>query len=36
MTLKYMKWWNKIPHKYVVLVNACAPFLKVDYREILL
>ena len=21
------EWWNKLPHKYCVLVNACAPFL---------
>tara|TARA_Y100000593_G_scaffold94692_1_gene195144 strand:+ start:2715 stop:3413 length:699 start_codon:yes stop_codon:yes gene_type:complete len=26
MTEMY-EWWNKIPFKYVVLVNACAPFL---------
>ena len=27
MTEMY-EWWNKLPHKYCVLVNACAPFLK--------
>lgn len=27
------EWWNKIPHKYVVLVNACAPFLKLETIE---
>ena len=27
------EWWNKLPHKYVVLVNACAPFLKTDTIE---
>jgi len=26
MTEMY-EWWNKLPHKYCVLVNACAPFL---------
>ncbi len=24
------EWWDKLPFKYVVLVNACVPFLKVD------
>lgn len=24
------EWWNKIPHKYVIIVNACCPFLSVD------
>ncbi len=27
MTEMY-EWWDRIPHKYCVLVNACAPFLK--------
>jgi len=27
MSLMY-EWHNKLPHKYVVLVNACVPFLK--------
>jgi len=27
------EWWNKIPYKYVVLVNACAPFLKANTIE---
>tara|TARA_R110000744_G_scaffold337653_1_gene442832 strand:+ start:2612 stop:3295 length:684 start_codon:yes stop_codon:yes gene_type:complete len=26
-------WWDKLPHKYVVLVNACAPFLKTETIE---
>ena len=29
MTEMY-EWWDKIPFKYGVLVNACAPFLKVE------
>lgn len=24
------EWWDKIPFKYVVLINACVPFLKVE------
>tara|TARA_Y100001938_G_scaffold151064_1_gene245616 strand:- start:4675 stop:5355 length:681 start_codon:yes stop_codon:yes gene_type:complete len=24
------EWWDKIPFKYVVLLNACCPFLSVD------
>jgi len=24
------EWWNKIPFKYVVLINACVPFLKTE------
>ena len=24
------EWWDKIPFKYCVLVNACAPFLKLE------
>tara|TARA_R100000008_G_scaffold76514_1_gene56391 strand:+ start:95 stop:793 length:699 start_codon:yes stop_codon:yes gene_type:complete len=24
------EWWNKIPFEYVVLVNACAPMLKIE------
>ena len=27
MSLMY-EWYNKIPHKYVVLINACVPFLE--------
>ena len=27
MTLMY-EWWDWLPHKYVVLINACVPFLK--------
>tara|TARA_Y100000592_G_C5479595_1_gene324479 strand:+ start:3593 stop:4276 length:684 start_codon:yes stop_codon:yes gene_type:complete len=27
MSLMY-EWHNKLPHKYVVLINACVPFLK--------
>ena len=27
MTEMY-EWWNKLPYKYCVLINACAPFLK--------
>lgn len=27
------EWWNQIPHKYVVLVNACTPFLETDTIE---
>jgi len=27
------EWWNKIPQKYVVMVNACAPFLKTETIE---
>ena len=27
------EWWNKIPQKYVVMVNACAPFLKIETIE---
>ena len=27
MTLMY-EWWDKLPFKYVVLINACVPFLK--------
>lgn len=27
MTLMY-EWWDRLPHKYVVLINACVPFLK--------
>ena len=23
------EWWNKLPYKYVVLVNACTPLLKI-------
>jgi len=24
------EWWNKLPFKYVILVNACTPFLTVE------
>tara|TARA_R110000796_G_scaffold98940_4_gene206793 strand:+ start:435 stop:1130 length:696 start_codon:yes stop_codon:yes gene_type:complete len=24
------EWWDKIPHKYVVLVNACTPFMRTE------
>lgn len=27
------EWWNQLPHEYVVLVNACAPFLKTETIE---
>jgi len=27
MTEMY-EWWNKLPHEYCVLINACAPFLE--------
>jgi hypothetical protein len=27
------EWWDKIPQKYVVMVNACAPFLKKETIE---
>jgi CMP-N-acetylneuraminic acid synthetase len=27
------EWWDKLPHKNVVLVNACAPFLKTETIE---
>ena len=27
------EWWNKLPHKYVVLVNACAPMLTKETIE---
>ena len=29
MSLMY-EWHDKLPHKYVVLINACVPFLKPD------
>tara|TARA_A100001015_G_scaffold183311_1_gene203977 strand:+ start:652 stop:1341 length:690 start_codon:yes stop_codon:yes gene_type:complete len=32
MTEMY-EWWDKIPFKYCVLVNACAPFLKLETVE---
>ncbi len=32
MTEMY-EWWDKTPFKYCVLVNACAPFLKVETVE---
>ena len=27
------EWWNRLPFKYCVLVNACAPFLKLETIE---
>jgi len=24
------EWWDKIPYKYIVMVNACVPFLKIE------
>jgi CMP-N-acetylneuraminic acid synthetase len=24
------EWWDKLPHKYVVLINACAPMLTIE------
>jgi CMP-N-acetylneuraminic acid synthetase len=27
------EWWNKLPLKYVVMVNACVPLLKIDTIE---
>ena len=27
------EWWDKLPHKYVVLVNACTPFTTCDTIE---
>lgn len=27
------EWWNKLPHEYVVLTNACAPMLKTKTIE---
>ena len=24
------EWWNKLPFKYVILVSACLPFLKIE------
>ena len=32
MTTMY-EWWNKLDFKYCVLVNACAPFLKIETIE---
>ena len=32
MTLMY-EWWDKLPFKYCILVNACAPFLKLSTIE---
>ena len=32
MKLMY-EWWDKIPFKYCVLVNACNPFLKIETIE---
>lgn len=27
------EWWDKIPHEYVILTNACAPMLKTETIE---
>jgi CMP-N-acetylneuraminic acid synthetase len=27
------EWWDKVPHKYVVLINACAPMMKKETME---
>lgn len=27
------EWWNKIPHKNIVMINACCPFIKVETIE---
>jgi len=32
MTQMY-EWWNKLPYKYCILINACAPFLNVETIE---
>tara|TARA_B100001057_G_C22836531_1_gene945412 strand:+ start:1114 stop:1803 length:690 start_codon:yes stop_codon:yes gene_type:complete len=32
MTLMY-EWWNKLPYKYCILVNGCAPFLPLETIE---
>jgi len=32
MSLMY-EWWNKLPYKYCVLINACAPFLQTETIE---
>ena len=24
------EWWDKVPHKYVILTNACVPMLSID------
>lgn len=32
MSLMY-EWWDKLPYKYCVLVNACAPFLSLNTIE---
>ena len=32
MSLMY-EWWNKLPFKYCVLINACAPFMKTETIE---
>ena len=32
MTLMY-EWWNKLDYEYCILVNACAPFLKISTIE---
>ena len=32
MTTMY-EWWNKVDYKYCILVNACAPFMKIETIE---
>jgi|TARA_B100000927_G_scaffold96032_1_gene77486 CMP-N-acetylneuraminic acid synthetase len=32
MSLMY-EWWDKLPYKYCILVNACAPFLSLETIE---
>ena len=32
MGLMY-EWWNKLPFKYCILINACAPFMKTETIE---
>ena len=32
MSLMY-EWWNKLPFKYCILINACAPFMKSETIE---
>ena len=30
---KYYEFWNKIPHKYVIMVNACCPIITIKTIE---
>ena len=32
MSVMY-EWWDKLPYKYCILINACAPFLKIQTIE---